>query len=278
MQPPHRMTRNSSNKGVMRATKFMIAFNLTVPSIMLGILVLSSLVKNEYLQFLTLNSVLKLALIVLGPGMIALGLRDLSRLRKSRDFYSMSSLPDAEREMRENIVARARAAENQRTDLEETWRDYRKRSHAPPAPATNPLKPRHRPITAGESPWSRMWRRDSYLTRGMADLQYSRLAGLATVFYVLLARMLIAAETSIWMLLYILVPLGIVVLWLWRFIVYQWIDLVRDARHRDRKLRWFRRENNVPVEADQPDSPTPHRHLTMDWETYRKQRAQRKRG
>src|SRR5690625_7608110 len=99
----------------------------------------------------------------------------------------------------------------------------------------NELIPRHRPPTARQGARGNSWRRDSYSTRGISNANYLRAAWVITVIYFATASMLIASEVVWWKLLYWLVPLGIVVLWFWRFPLFECIDHVRAALYRERR-------------------------------------------
>ena len=261
----------------MRATKISIAINLGVAPLVLALMFASFIIENAYLQVIFSNGGLNLILIIVCPTMIALGLRDLSRLRKSTDFHSMASLPDAEREMRERIVSRVADKDRLPHHLGTSWESHRGKSLDRETNYLKPSKPA-RPVQVG---WSQLWRRDSYITTGMANLQYLRIAWLVTAVYLLAAVMLFFSKTSIWMMLYWLVPLGIVVLWFWRFIIFQWIDLVRDVFHRDRKHLYREGSDEYIPSTEQLDTalnadPAPHRTLGMDWETYRRKREHKK--
>src|SRR5690625_3620291 len=154
-------------------------------------------------------------------------------------------------------------------------------------PKKNPLAPSSRKPTAREASWGNSWRRDSYSTRGIANVNYSRVAWLVTTVYFVTAGLLIAADVAWWKLLYWLVPLGVVVLWFWRFVIYEWIDLFRDAVHRDRKLRMLKQGKEylpdtryVPPEEELDKllsaDPRPHQHLGADWKTYREHRRRQR--
>src|SRR5690625_1196810 len=166
----------------------------------------------------------------------------------------------------------------------------------------NHLKPKHRAHTAREASWGNSWRRDSYSTRGISNAYYTRIAWLATALYAAMAAILIVSETPLWKMLYWLVPLGIVVLWLWRFIFYEWWDFFADLLYRERKRRRAQKANETVVGSYRPgeeepdfspypkpapfifdlpgeqrdallkEDPMPHQHLGMDWETYRKKK------
>jgi len=151
----------------------------------------------------------------------------------------------------------------------------------------NELIPRHRPPTARQGARGNSWRRDSYSTRGISNANYLRAAWVITVIYFATASMLIASDVVWWKLLYWLVPLGIVVLWFWRFTIFEWIDLVRDALYRDRRLEALREGRALPPEANRPTSqeqrdnllsadPRPHEYLGTDWESYREQRRRQR--
>lgn len=109
----------------MLSTKLGIGFNLVVGSVLLGLLLLSMQIRYDMLNWVFSNGAVNMGILVICPGMIALGIRDYRRLMRSEDFYSMSSLPDSEREMRERLAARAIARAEQPSHLEMTWDDYR---------------------------------------------------------------------------------------------------------------------------------------------------------
>src|SRR5690625_698478 len=151
----------------------------------------------------------------------------------------------------------------------------------------NELIPRHRPPTARQGARGNSWRRDSYSTRGISNANYLRAAWVITVIYLATASMLIASDVVWWKLLYWLVPLGIVVLWFWRFTIFEWIALVRDALYRDRRLAAPREGRAAPPNPTRPPShdprdnllsadPRPHEYLGTDWESYREQRRRQR--
>src|SRR5690625_4938861 len=147
----------------------------------------------------------------------------------------------------------------------------------------NELIPRHRPPTARQGARGNSWRRDSYSTRGISNANYLRAAWVITVIYFATASMLIASDVVWWKLLYWLVPLGIVVMWFWRFTIFEWIGLVRDALYRDRRLEALREGTALPPKANRPTSqeqrdnllssdPRPYASLGTDWCTFRDRR------
>lgn len=189
-----------------------------------------------------------------------------------------------------------------------TWRAGRvaRRQARAEARKYNELKPSKRSLTARDGSWGNIWRRDSYSTRGIGSINYSRLAWGLTILYFCVAGVLFVSNIPIWQVLYWMIPIGFLILWLWRFVIYEWIDLIRDVMYRDRKLRRLKRENAETVGTYQPgissmpdfqrppnevpeifipstkqlehllnSDPAPHRHLGMDWETYRRKREQR---
>lgn len=120
------MTRNSSNPTIMLATKIGVVLNIGIGSLMLTLLAIYWLLGTEQLVLVFGNSGVAIAILIVCPGMVAMGMRDAARLRRGPDFHSMKSLSGPESEQRRRIAAEAEARANAPSHLEMSWDDYRK--------------------------------------------------------------------------------------------------------------------------------------------------------